>query len=95
MKSATWALNSRNSTTTASTTYAQTRFFSRGRDPAARCERPSARACEPGRDEEEDPDDDHQPERAAHEVGEDVPRVVRRLPVVVAAPRASRRRSSA
>ena len=67
----------------------------RGCEPAARGQCPTARACEPGRDEEEDPDDDHQAERTAHEVGEDVPRVVGRLAVVAAAPRASRRRSCA
>ena len=55
------------------------------REPAARRERAPPGAGEPRRDEEEDPDDDHQPERAAHELGEDVPGVVRRLAVVARA----------
>ena len=94
-KSATSADSSRNRTTIAEATYAHTRFSKRGCEPAARGQRPAARAGEPRGDEEEDPDEDHQPERAAHELGEDVPGVVRRLAVVARARRASRRRSSA
>ena len=67
----------------------------RRRDPAASGERASPGAGEPRGDEEEEPDDDHEPERAAHEVGEDVPRVVRSLAIVVARRRARRPRSSA
>ena len=52
------------------------------RQPSARGERSPTRACEPCGEEKQQPDDDHEPERAAHELGEDVPGVARSRSIV-------------
>ena len=51
-------------------------------EPAAGGQRAPARACKPRREEEQEPDDDHQPERPPHELREDVPRVSGSLAIV-------------